>query len=135
MLRKLKIRIAKMLDPVMRQEISRSERLTMLIALQLMHNPDTELLIHPSREKFYIHTKDDQFLIVICTSPETVTLSNHKYQYDVKFTRRAMNFLTGQFMNVTETRRDNFEAKFMANTESSLQSIYIATKNMLPYAE
>ena len=135
MFNRVKIRIAKMLDPVLRQQISRSERLTTMISLRLMHFPDTELLIHPSKEKFYIHTKDDQFLIVIDTFACEVTLSNHKYQYDLKFCRREMNFITGKFIETTEVRRDNLEAKFLENTEMSLQMIYNSTMNMLPYID
>lgn len=134
-MRRLKIKLVKFFNSDAKVKITKSERLVTMTALQLMRMPDTELLIHPSREKYYIHTKDDQFLIVISLYPECVTLSNHKYQYDVKFSKRAMNFLKDQFESTTETRRDNFEAKFLANTESSLQAIYNSTKSMLPYAE
>lgn len=134
-MRKLKIEIAKILCPSLKERVTKAERFATMIALQLMKMPDTELLIHPSMEKLYIHTKDDQFLVVIYTSADTVTLSNHRYQYDVKFTKRAMNFLSDKFMETTEFRRDHFEEKFLENTEMSLKNIYDTTKAMLPYAE
>lgn len=134
-MRKLKVEIAKIMFPHFREKVSKSERFATMIALQLMKMPDTELLIHPSMEKLYIHTKDDQFLIVIYSGQGTVTLSNHRYQYDVKFSRRAMNFLSDKFMETTEFRRDHFEEKFLENTEMSLKNIYDTTKAMLPYAE
>ena len=112
------------------EKISRSERYTTMAALGLMQIPDTELLIHPTKDRYYIHAGNDQYLIIINIYPATVTLINHKLSHDVKYSRRAMDFLQNKFLEVTEKRRDKFEKKFLDNTENSLRSVALSIMNL-----
>lgn len=125
-MKRLFLKIRKKIAPNTIEKISRSERYTTIVALSLMQLPDTELLIHPTKERYYIHAGNDQFLMIINIYPATVTLINHKLQHDVKYCRRAMDILQNKFLEVTEKRRDGFERKFLENTENSLRSIALS---------
>ena len=125
-MKRLILKIRKKLSLGTGEKISKSERYTTMIALCLMYMPDTELLIHPSKDRYYIHAGNDQILMIINPYPAQVTLINHKFQYDVKYCRRAMDILQSKFLEITEKRRDGFEKKFLDNTENSLRSIALS---------
>ena len=125
-MKRLILKIRRRLNPNSAERITRSERYTTMIALSLMQMPDTELLIHPFKDRYYIRAGDDQILMIINPYPAAVTLINHKFQYDIKYCRRAMDILQSKFLEITEKRRDEFEKKFLDNTESSLRSIALS---------
>jgi hypothetical protein len=123
-MKRLFLKIKKKLHPTLGEKVTRSERYTIMSALKLMKLPDTELTIHPSKDKYYIKSGDDRIWIKIDNYPPNVTIVNHKFQYDVKFSERAMSILQDRFIEVTEKRRDRVEKMFLSNTENSLRSIY-----------
>ena len=130
-MRKLRIRIAKMLDPDLQVPISRSERSVIQTALLLMQCPETRLLVHPTKEKFYIKSADDELTMIGNIYPAGVKIANHKFRHDIPFSKRAMNFLHDQFIRYTEDRRDALEAMVLENTELSLQMVYETAKHIV----
>lgn len=123
-MKKALIKIFKLLNKNSTQPITKSERYIIMTALKTMHKKDSELLLHPSKDRFYIYSESDGMFLVINRYPQNVTVVNHKFSYDVKFSNRAMDFLTGKFIETTEGRRDVFEQTFLKNTENSLSNIY-----------
>ena len=130
-MRKLRIRIAKFFDPDLKTPISLSERSVIQTALTLMQCKETRLLIHPSREKFYIKSAGDELTLIGTVYPPSIILANHKFRHDVPFSKRAMNFLHGKFVEYTEIRRDALEAMVTENTELSLQMVYQTAKEIV----
>lgn len=126
-MKKLFLKIKRKLNFSLSENITKSERYAIMTALNLMKLPDTELTIHPSKDKYYIKSGDDTVWIKIDNYPPNVTIVNHKFQYDIKFSERAMNILQDRFIEVTENRRDRVEKMFLSNTENSLRSIYLST--------
>lgn len=126
-MKKIFLSIKKKLLPSLGERITKSERYAIMAALNLMKLPDTELTIHPSKDKYYIKSGDDKVWIKIDNYPPNVTIVNHKFQYDIKFSERAMSILQDRFIEVTENRRDRVEKMFLSNTENSLRSIYMST--------
>lgn len=53
-MKKIKLKIYKLLNQDARKEISSIERYVIMTAYRLMSDPQAELLIHPSRERYYI---------------------------------------------------------------------------------
>lgn len=124
MIKRILFRLRKKFHPNP-EKITRSERYVIMSALELMNMPDTELTMHPSKDKYYIKSGDDMEWIKIENYPATVTIVNHKFRHDIRFSDRAMNILRDKFIEITEKRRDRVEKMFLDNTESSLRSIYI----------
>ena len=122
-MKKLRIRIAKALDPDLKIGITSPERSVIQAALTLMQCPDTSLLVHPTKEKFYIKSADDQLTIIGTVYPASVILANHKFREDIPFSKRAMNFLHNQFINFAEERRENLEKMVLENTELALKKV------------
>ena len=126
-MKKLFINLYKFLNKTDSAKITKSERYIIMTALKLMKNKNTELTMHPSKEKYYIHSEKDgsnSVSMVITKYPQNVTVVNHKFSYDVPFSERAMNILTGRFIETTEQRRDVFERNLLKNTENSLEIIF-----------
>lgn len=128
-MKKIFLKIKKKLNPNLSEKITKSERYAIMAALRLMKFPDTELTMHPSRDKYYIKAGNDGIWIKINNYPPNVIIVNHKFQYDIKFSTRAMNILRNWFMEITEKRRDRVEKLFLSNTENSLRSIYNGITN------
>ena len=124
-MRRILLKIKKGMHSELRERITRSERYVIMTALRLMKLPDTELTMHPSKDKYYLRSGDDMIWIKINNYPQNVTIVNHKFQYDIRFSERAMNVLRDRFLEVTENRRDRVEKMFLDNTENSLRSIYL----------
>lgn len=130
-MKKLRIKIAKFLNPDLKTPISGSERSVIQTALALMQCEDTRLLIHPNREKFYIKSADDQLTLIGSVYPASVLVANHKFRTDVPFSKRAMTFLHDKFIEYTEDKRDELEAMVNENTELSLRKAYEIAKKIV----
>jgi len=124
MMRRIYVTLYKWVHKPISNPISRQERYVIMTALRLMKSKETEFILHPSKDRFYIQSDLNKMMLVIDKYPENVTLVNHKYSYDIRFSTRAMNFLLDKFVEATECRREIFEKSFMRNTEDSLQNIY-----------
>lgn len=103
--------------------ITKSERYSIIIALKLMNDPETELLLHPSKERYYIHSKSANMFMILNKYPQSITIINHKYSYDIPMTDRSIGIILDRFLRVTELRRDSLEKDFLKNTEDSLGKI------------
>ena len=103
--------------------ITKSERYSIIIAIKLMNDPETELLLHPFKDRYYIHSKSAEMFMIINKYPQTVTIINHKYSYDIPMTDRSLGIILNKFLCVTENRRDILERDFLKNTEDSLGKI------------
>lgn len=123
-MKRILFKIRKKLHLLDDEKITRSERYIIMSALELMHMPDTELTMHPSKDKYYIRPTDNQEWIKIEIYPAVITIVNHKFRHDVRFSNRAINILRNKFIEITETRRDQVEKMFLDNTENSLRLIY-----------
>lgn len=118
----------KIINPAQLRKITKSERYVILTALKVIKKKNTELLLHPNEDEFYIDAKDDN--IFICChfnknyNTGLVTIVNHKFSYDVKFNSRAFNILYIAFNEEIAKRRDKLKQQYLNNSEHSLRVVY-----------
>jgi len=129
-MKKLILKLGKKLRIVNGEKITKSERYAIMTALSLMKTRDSELTLHPKKDKYYIKSKNDKIWIKIDNYPANVTIVNHRFRYDIKFSNRAMDILRNRFIDVTESRRDEIEKSFLDNTENSLRAVYNSIPNL-----
>lgn len=103
--------------------ISSEERSLMIIVSQLLQNKETDLLMVPKMDKFYIKSDDDSIFIVIDN------LSSEAYAIDgvsgfyIKMSDRVMGFVLDKFIEEVEKRRNEMEKKYRSNIQYSLNSV------------
>jgi hypothetical protein len=103
--------------------ISSEERSLMIIVSQLLQNKETELLMVPKMDKFYIKSDDSSIFIVIDNISSEAYAINHVFGYHIKMSDRVMNFVLDKFIEEVEKRRTDMEKEYRNNIQYSLNSV------------
>lgn len=121
--RQFKVKFAKFLDKELSETLTKGERYSIITAIKLLKDKRTELLIHPTKNKYYIKSSDNSIFVVISTNPNEITIINHVYCYNVKLCSRAMNIIYDRFISEVDKRRTAMEEEYTHNIQNSLITV------------
>lgn len=130
-LTKIRMWFGKKLNPYRFQQITGTERDVIMIFNALVHHPDSDLLIRPGNDKYYIKSVNSGIFITLSTYLSEISIINHVYGYNVKLGSRAMKNMESTFINEVEKRRTLLEIEYNNNIKHSLKHIAKTIKNRL----
>lgn len=103
--------------------ISKTERDVMIIFNTLVHHNESELLMHPSGDKFYLKSPKMGIFITISGNLSEISIINHVYGYNVKVGSRVLKNVTKSFTEEVEKRRLEMEREYNQNIQHSLSNL------------
>lgn len=112
-------------------KITKTERDAIVIFNHLVKHHNSELLIHPSREKYYIKSQKTGIFITISTYHPEISIINHVYGYNVKIGNRVVKNMVNTFITEFENRRLKMENEYKDNIQHSLNHIAKTIKERL----
>ena len=121
--RQLKVAVYRTLNRDLSNKLSRQERYAVIIVNQLLLDPDSDVLLHPSMDRYYIKCEALGMFVVINMGTSEVSIINHVYSYHVKMSKRAMSIVTDNFIAETEKRRIAMEKEYTSNIQFSLRTV------------
>lgn len=121
--RQLKVAMYRMFNRDVSNKISRQERYAVIIVNQLLSYAGSDVLLHPSMDRYYIKCEPLGMFVVIDTVSNEVSIINHVYSYHVKMSKRAMSIVTDNFIEETEKRRIAMEKEYTSNIQFSLRTV------------
>ena len=120
---KIGIKILRKLDIDSHSEVhSRFEVESFSICKTFISDPDSVLIMSPISGKRYIESKKKQVYVTI--EPNKLTVTNHKYSYDVDIFGKAYTRIQRLFDTELNNRCNKYEADIYANIKHSLTDIY-----------
>jgi hypothetical protein len=108
---------SKLIDTV---DLTVEQRTGLKIIKMLASQADSEILIAPISEKYYVKNRD----IFIVIDREQVSILNSVYHYDLRFSDKVHSHLTSFLKRVIENRRSKMETMMRAKVQRSLTHIY-----------
>lgn len=130
-LTKLSIWFKKKFNPHDFEKITKTERDVTLIFNALVHHPESDLLIRPGNDKYYIKSNKSGIFITVSSYLSEISIINHVYGYNVKISSRVLKNLEMIFMKEVEKRRLNMEEEYKSNIQHSLDHIARTIKERL----
>ena len=121
--RKLKVIAHRILNRELTKPLSRQERYAVIIVNKLLCDPDSDMLMHPSMDRYYIKCEPLGMFVVMDIRMSEVSIINHVYSYHVKMSRRAMDNVLDKFVSETEKRRLAMEKEYTSNIQFSLRTV------------
>lgn len=118
-------------NPQAFERITKTERDALLIFNALIKHYDSDLLIHPSHDKYYVKSQKTGIFITISTYQPEISIINHVYGYNVKISNRVLNNMVKTFISEVENRRLQMENEYKNNIQHSLNHIAITIKERL----
>lgn len=123
------------MNPAGYEPISKTERESMIIFNSLIKHPTSELLIHPSHDKYYIKSPSTGIFITLTSlgtmNSTEVSIINHVYGYNVRLGQRASNIMIKSFLMEVDKRRLQMEDDYKNNIQHSLHHIAKTIKERL----
>lgn len=118
------------------QKITKTERDALSIFNLLVHDSESELLIKPSNDKFYVKsTKTGIFITLLIpglsNNSAEISIINHIYSYNVKINSRVAKNMEATFIKEVEKRRLIMENEYKNNIQYSLHHIANTIKERL----
>jgi hypothetical protein len=104
-------------------KIGKAERDVMIIFNTLIHHNESELLMHPSGDKFYLKSPKMGIFLTISGNLSEISIINHVYGYNVKIGSRVLKNITSSFMEEVEKRRLQMEKEYNENIQHSLSNL------------
>lgn len=122
-MKNIKLKLYNFLNKASSTKITKEERSLMIIVTQLLKNDNTDLLMVPNMDKFYIKADDSSIFIVIDNTCNEAYVINHVFGYHIKISDRVMNFVLDKFIDEVEKRRTEMENEYRNNIQYSLNSV------------
>ncbi len=101
-------------------DLTDEQRTGLKIIKMLASRSDSEILIAPISEKYYVKNGD----IFIVIDRDQVSILNSVYHYDLRFSDKVHGHLTFFLKRVIENRRSKMESTMRAKVQRSLTHIY-----------
>ena len=98
-----------------------AERDIIVLFRKMVVKPDSDLLISPLGQKYYIKNDSRQILFIL--GQYEVVVINHVFGYNIRISQKTFNQLYSAFVSEVEKRRSEMEMDFKCNVKHSLQSI------------
>lgn len=99
--------------------------------IALVKDPDGDLLIHPSRHKYYVKSLKTGIFITVVPSTLEFFIINHIYGYNVKVSNRILKNMERIFYIEIDKRRLSMEEEYKKNIQHSLTQISQTLKERL----
>lgn len=112
-----------MFDPKHSTKISKEERYFMIIVTHLLKSKNSELLMVPDMNKFYIKSDDGTLFIIIDLLMNEGIAINHVFGYNIKLSPRVSLYVYDKFIHEVEIRRNNMENEYRNNIQNSLHAV------------
>lgn len=119
------------LSPQDFDRVTKTERDAIMIFNTLVHHPESDLLIRPSNDKYYIKSAKTGIFITLSTYNPEISIINHVYGYNVKISNRVMKNMERTFVTEVEKRRVEMESEYKDNIQHSLNHIARTIKERL----
>ncbi len=103
-------------------EQKKYESLCVNVAKNLIRNSDSILIMTPKSQKYYIKNETHGVYMVISDSVLSVT--NHKYSYEIKLTPKNERKLVNVFDNELEKRGENYDTEMILRIKDSLNDLH-----------
>jgi len=103
-------------------EQKKYESLCVNVAKNLIKNSDSILIMTPKSQKYYIKNETHGVYMVISDSVLSVT--NHKYSYEIKLTPKNERKLVNVFDNELEKRGENYDTEMILRIKDSLNDLH-----------
>jgi hypothetical protein len=104
-----------------RIEDSQSEREIIVLFKKMLNRADSELLISPISQKYYV--KNDAKNLLIILNHNEVVIINHVFGYNIRVSQRSHKNLYDSFRLEVERRRAEMEESFKKNIKNSINSM------------
>ena len=100
------------------------ERSAVIIIKSLLSDIETDLLLHPSENKFYIKSDKEKIFAVFSNSPNEIDITVDKVLcFNVRLCERCYDRIHDMFVEEVEKRRMAMEAEYTQNIQYSLMNI------------
>lgn len=103
-------------------EQKKYESLCVNVAKSLIKDKNSILIYTPKSFKYYIKNQNHGVYMVICDTVLSVT--NHKYSYEIKLTPKNERKLINVFENELEKRGEIYDTEMILQIKDSLTDIY-----------
>lgn len=104
-----------------KEDKTSNERELAIIFRKLLRMEDTELLVNPLSNKYYLKNSKNSIFLVFGNGRASVI--NHVYGYTIPLSPKIEKSLTSMFLHKVDLRRESMEQEFIANVKHSLTSI------------
>lgn len=112
-----------MFDSKHSTNISKEERYFMIIVTHLLKSKNSELLMVPDMNKFYIKSDDGTLFIIIDLVMNEGIVINHVFWCNIKLSPRVSLYVYDKFIHEVEIRRNNMESEYRNNIQKSLHAV------------
>ena len=129
-IKRLNVKLQKLFNNSSYRSITHNERCAMIIANELISDKESELLLHPTADKFYIKNKKHQIFVILDLSKTEVMIINHRFCYIIHLSQRPLDYIHSLFIDEVEQRRCTMENEYMNNIQNSLTQITTTVKNI-----
>lgn len=113
------------------EKITKMERNITFIFNALVHHAESDLLIRPGGDKFYVKSNKSGIFITVSSYLREISIINHVYGYNVKISPRVLKHLELIFTKEVEKRRLIMENEYKNNIQYSLDHIANTIKERL----
>ena len=103
-------------------EQKKYESLCVNVAKSLIRSSDSILIMTPRTNKYYI--KNEKLGVYLVISDSVLSVTNHKYSYEIKLTPKNERKLTNGFDNELEKRGEIYDTEMILQIKDSLTDIY-----------
>lgn len=103
-------------------EQKKYESLCVNVAKSLIKNSDSILIMTPKTSKYYI--KNEKLGVYLVISDSVLSVTNHKYSYEIKLTPKNERKLVNVFDNELEKRGEIYDTEMILQIKESLTDIY-----------
>ena len=103
-------------------EQKKYESLCVNVAKSLIRSSDSILIMTPRTNKYYI--KNQKLGVYMVISDSILSVTNHKYSYEIKLTPKNERKLINRFDNELEKRGEIYDTEMILQIKESLTDIY-----------
>lgn len=104
--------------------LSRKERYAVIIIKKLLSDSKTDLLLHPSENRFYIKNDKEKIFAVVESSPTEIDITVDKVLcFNVRLCERCHDRIHDMFIEEVEKRRMEMELEYTKNIQYSLMTV------------
>lgn len=117
-MRRIRVRVSRALNYSGSSSLGKDERYAVIMTLSLIREGGVSLLMHPSKDKFYIESSERGLLVVV--DETSITVSNKVYSNRGEIGRRCYERIRRMFVEEAEKQRAAMEDEYVKGVQSPL---------------
>lgn len=118
LVRRIRVRVHKAFVYGGSSALDKDERYAVIMMMSLIREGGAALLMHPSKDKFYIKSNERGLLVVV--DETSITVSNKVYSHRGEIGRRCYERIRGMFVEEAEKQRAAMEDEYVRGVQSPL---------------